>query len=71
MLTMLSVYNLLTSDSVSEAIDFGYPDMPVYASMPDGKLFEMGNVRRSQISTSEGKHDIIVVEVLTNSPVEV
>lgn len=59
---MLSVYGLIMSNPIKDAIDYGYPDRPVYIRGLDGDLKEVVNVSLSQIMTSSGPHDVVVIE---------
>ena len=60
---MICIRDLLHSSAIREAMAFGYDDRPVYVRLQDGTLAQIDVIGETQLRTSAGAHDIVVLAV--------
>jgi hypothetical protein len=60
---MICVRDLLRASIIQEAMIYGSDEKPVYVRLQDGSLAQIDAIGETQLRTSAGAHDIVVLAV--------
>ena len=60
---MICVRDLLRASIIQEAMIYGSDEKPVYVRLQDGSLAQIDAIGETQLRTSSGAHDIVVLAV--------